>query len=444
MSWGSPLCCPPKAWADRVKESDITTPCMKLSSIKRDAIVDGNLVVADLADEWLDGCTHVKGFLKAHRELSKSKSKTVKLCNMAGNMQEVLTFMRAHDQPMAPSFHLLALKASYLQVLTKCGPQGLAWPALSTLFDNGVVGVLKEMAEDRSVGSSGVSPGGWLQGVVLPAVAMAIDGWGAEGDGVNVEPWIGDLASTVEALTSCGDILAEGPDLLTPVSALLTLVRASLTPPVVSAAEVSAAKILVTTDPKLSTWKAALERSEGGQSCLAAASAFMHRSAGDEAGDQRMAASIVALETPKLLSRRTLDRDTLEVDATGTKVIFENTECLYNNILVDVVRESVAGVQEAFGLWSRVGLEQSAGEVERWFALIVALLRAVDEALSTLMCAAMQETSLLESSGLLGGGGWGLGERGRERQHVRIRSHKARQASLETRFFGSLGATSTQ
>lgn len=264
MSWGSLLCCPPKAWADRVKESDITTPCMKLSSIKRDAIVDGNLVVADLADEWLDGCTHVKGFLKAHRELSKSKSRTVKLCNMAGNMQEVLTFMRAHDQPMAPSFHLLALKASYLQVLTKCGPQGLAWLALSTLFDNGVVGVLKEMAEDRSVGSSGVSPGGWLQGVVLPAVAMAIDGWGAEGDGVNVEPWIGDLASTVEALTSCGDILAEGPDLLTPVSALLTLVRASLTPPVVSAAEVSAAKILVTTDPKLSTWKAALERSEGG------------------------------------------------------------------------------------------------------------------------------------------------------------------------------------
>lgn len=137
----------------------------------------------------------------------------------------------------------LEQKAAFPDALAEGGPQGLVWPALCMSFDSFVAGLLNDLGKDRK---TSLARGLAARGALLAAAAQAIDGSAADVEIVDVDPWVGDLTATLEAPESCQEVLASKPGLISPASALITVVRASVTPPSVSASQVSAVKTLIT------------------------------------------------------------------------------------------------------------------------------------------------------------------------------------------------------
>lgn len=89
-------------------------PLTKISGLQREALAEGHLEVVELADVWLQGLTKCKTFLKAHRELNKTKHKHDKLLSMHKNVTEMVEFLQKQMQPFAPSLLLLCLKTEFL------------------------------------------------------------------------------------------------------------------------------------------------------------------------------------------------------------------------------------------------------------------------------------------------------------------------------------------
>lgn len=373
-----------------MKESMLTAPLTKLAALHRDAVSEGQAQLSELTDKWCQGLTVAKSFLKAYRELQKSKNKDDKLLGMAGLLRSVASFLKEHAVPYAPSLSLLNLKAQFLDGMSRHKEDGLVMPAFGPLLELELAAVLADQAGDDA--SNGFSPDGWLRSMLMGGFAQAIGHWTEFAKG-SLEAWLGDVARVRSSVSLLGAGINEQSTVVAELACLETILSSAMEPPATTASKVSEAMRLLKDSRSLEGVLAALQRSVGGGAILQAASNLMVRSAGDEAGDNRLKNAMSVLRSNGVLTW-TVVSDTPGAPAgdgaggdsrspgRGDIVVFKATETVKTGVLAEILRESMQSVVEAFSLWSRAGQEDAKDELQGWFAHLLGLLSKADEYLT--------------------------------------------------------------
>lgn len=395
-----------KAWQDKVKESEFTMPLTKISGLHREALAEGHLEVVELADVWLQGLTKCKTFLKAHRELNKTKNKQDKLLSMHKNMSEMVTFLQTQKQPFAPSLLLLCLKTEFLASVEETKSTGGISQALLPLMGKGMSVALADMESDLS--SQGISSSAWLRGMLMPGLASAISEWCGDPSSQEIAHWSQDLDIVLGTLRS-GVPGALGSELLEDLQTLRTVLFGAQTPPKVSASLAAQALKTLRECRRLSDVHEALKASDGGECVLNRASSLILRNAQDEAADARLAAAQSILKSPGLLvwtsQAALLDADGAGMNDEGDRLagpptlVFGNAASMKKGLVVEVLNESMLAAQEALSMWSDAGREEGMAAVRRWFASLLESTEKADLYMSFRLFADMAAHGFVERHG---------------------------------------------
>ena len=367
-----------ESWHTLAKESACTKLLQDLSKLRVVATGKSDQKSLDMVDDWSEGLTTIKNFLKAYREYTRSlKNERLGVVQQSAN--NVVEFLRGHALAMSASFELFVAKVNFIKLAEK----SLVAAAVH-LREQACVETFKRHAENAEPDDQKPHLDVWLRGLLVQVVPEWLRATKLDDDFDNtVTKWSHDMNGATDVLRDTFGAPAEEESLC--AEAFLADVESLR---VVFAVAAHGASPETKCDAGQA--RAALERlrsgrtlkqhfskalaSPAGKEVVLRVSMFLQTSAQYVIADSKLACAIGALKDHRLLSVEA------DPDTPGVNVLinFDN-----NPIMIDTILENMASIVEAKLLWTAMGSQRAAPSCREWLDLATRKLVLWDQAASS-------------------------------------------------------------
>jgi hypothetical protein len=378
-------------WGDLLKESAFTKPLNGFIAMHSEAVAVGDDRVADMTKTWLAGLQHGKNFLKMFREYGKSHHKHPKLVGLSQSLLPFSEFVQ--DVKVSSSFVLLFLKVVFFDDQNKLEGFKLVGPAFQLAIGKGLAGAFQKRethpgASSRVVAPRSVNPDVWLRSMLFKGLEISFGSMTVDTFKEDRRIMMNDVGHTRGLLDKAwADHKSDISTLQQDLDAVSTILKVGEEPPVVSATEVESALRRLKTDAMKQLSQAIDEEPCCG--LLESASAFVARSAQDQCADKHSISAMNFLADERMPS--------VSTDAEQCVLTLLNFELIKDMSVIDILTESIDGVNEATTMWSSIRLEESCSSLKAWGKVLMDILHTMDIGLSWQVCDRITVVGLLDS-----------------------------------------------